>query len=171
MHDLCDFALFCLNFHTLLIIFGLTYLLSAPSCQFLFSAVFVFQVFRPLKVLQKIRKNQIKNQRHGSFRKHQRSEGGATTRRPGGSLARPHPRPRQEASWLPGGSPRCPPFAYIYPSGLKPLIRIPFSRVFRCCRRFKIGAAWRSCPGTLPEGETPSGRPSIAMDASRMCRE
>ena len=38
-------------------------------------------------------------------------------------------------------------------------------------RRFKIGAAWRSCSGTLPEGETPSGRPSIAMDASRMCRE
>src|SRR3954462_4270491 len=39
----------------------------------------------------------------------------------------------------------------------------------RCC--FKIGAAWRSYSGTLPEGETPSGRPSIAMDASRMCRE
>src|ERR1041385_7267695 len=42
----------------------------------MFSAVFVFQVFRPLKVLQKIRKNQIKNQRPGSFQKHQRKEGG-----------------------------------------------------------------------------------------------
>src|SRR3954462_4291467 len=37
----------------------------------------------------------------------------ATTRRPGGSLARPHPRPRQEASWLPGGSPRCPLGLYL----------------------------------------------------------
>src|SRR3954465_895962 len=42
---------------------------------------------------------------------------GGHHQRPGGSLARPHPRPRQEASWLPGGSPRHPPFAYIYPSG------------------------------------------------------
>src|SRR3954463_5605875 len=76
MHVLCDFAMFCLNFHTLLSIFGLTYELSAPSCQFLFSVVFVFQVFRPLKVLQKFRKNYIKNQRHGSFRNHQGRGGG-----------------------------------------------------------------------------------------------
>src|SRR4051812_45265454 len=76
MHVLCDFAMFFLNFHTLLSIFGLIYYPSAPSCQLLFSAVFVFQVFRPLKVLQKIRKNQIENQRIGSFRKHQRSGGG-----------------------------------------------------------------------------------------------
>src|SRR3954469_10833169 len=59
-----------MNFHTLLIIFGLTYELSAHQCQFLFSAVFVFQVFRLLKVLQKFLKNQIKNQRVGTFRKH-----------------------------------------------------------------------------------------------------
>ena len=32
--------------------------------------------------------------------------------------------------------------------------------LFRRRRRFKIGAAWRSCSGTLPEGDTPSGRPS-----------
>src|ERR1043165_7742084 len=30
-----------------------------------------------------------------------------TRRVPGAALARPHPRSRQEASWLPGGSPRC----------------------------------------------------------------
>ena len=64
-------AMSFLNFHTLLIIFGLTYKLSAPSCQFLFSTVFVFQVFRPLKVLQKFQKNYIKNQHPGSFPKHQ----------------------------------------------------------------------------------------------------
>src|ERR1043165_9703367 len=34
-------------------------------------------------------------------------------------------------------------------------------------RRFQIGAAWRSCPGTLAEGDHPFGKPSIAMDASR----
>src|ERR1043165_3652546 len=60
MHVLCDFAMFCLNFYTLLSTFGLTYSLSAPSCQFLFSAVFVFQVFRPLKVLKKFREKYIK---------------------------------------------------------------------------------------------------------------
>src|SRR3954462_4262413 len=76
MHVLCDFAMFCLNFHTLLSIFGLTYYLSAPSCQLLFSAVFVFQVFRPLKVLQKFQKNKIKNQRSGSFPNNQDREGG-----------------------------------------------------------------------------------------------
>src|SRR3954470_20024611 len=59
-----------MNFPTLLIIFGLTYLLTAPQCQFLFSAVFLFQVFRLLKVLQKFRKNQIKNQRVGTFWNH-----------------------------------------------------------------------------------------------------
>ena len=45
------------------------------------------------------------------------------------------------------------------------------SPLYRRRRRFKIGAAWRSCPGTLPEGGTPSGRPSIAMDASQMWHE
>ena len=67
MHVLCDFAMFCLNFHTLFIIFALTYKLSAPSCQFQFSAIFIFQVFRPLKVPNKFRKNYIKNQRPGSW--------------------------------------------------------------------------------------------------------
>ena len=45
------------------------------------------------------------------------------------------------------------------------------SPLYRRRCRIKIGTAWKRCPGTLPEGGTPSGRPSIAMDASRMCRE
>ena len=45
------------------------------------------------------------------------------------------------------------------------------SPLFRRHRRFKIGAPWRSCSGTLPGEATPSGRPSIAMDASHMYRE
>src|SRR3954466_3136283 len=106
MHVLCDFSMLCLNFHTLLIIFGLTYELSAPSCQFLFSAVFVFQVFRPFKVLQKFRKNYIKNQRPGSFRNHQGRNGGP----PPGS---------QEGSWRgPAlGRATCPSDCLVAPFG------------------------------------------------------
>src|SRR3954469_2376874 len=62
---------------------------------------------------------------------------------------------------------------YLPPDEETPNIDLlfPFSSLYCRHRRFKIGAARRSCPGTLPEGGTPSGRPSIAMDASRMCRE
>ena len=42
----------------------------------MFSAVFVFQVFRLFKVPKKFRKKYIKNQRPGSFRKNQRREAG-----------------------------------------------------------------------------------------------
>ena len=52
-------------------------ILPEDEAEFLFSAVFVFQVFRPLKVLQNFRKNYIKNQRPGSFRNHQGRRGGA----------------------------------------------------------------------------------------------
>src|SRR3954465_14894978 len=93
---------------------------------------------------------------------------GATTGTPEGSLARPHPRPCQGASWLPCGPSRCPLRLYLPPDEETPNIDLSFS-FSSLCRRlrcFKIGAAWRSCPGTLPEGGTPSGRPSIAMDAS-----
>src|SRR4051812_34971075 len=145
---------------------------SAPSCQFLFSAVFVFQVFRPLKVLPKIRKNQIKNQRPGSFRNHQGSGGGpppgdqegpwrgptlGRARRPLGFLVGPLDTPLRLYLALGVETPNTDLF-----SANSPLYRR---------RRFKIGATWRSCPGTLSGGGTPSGRPSIAMDASQMCRE
>src|SRR3954466_8652877 len=173
MHVLCDFSMLCLNFHTLLIIFGLTYELSAPSCQFLFSAVFVFQVFRLLKVLQKFRKNHIKNQLPGSLRKHKRREWGP-------------PQVLQKGPWRgptlgrarhPPGCPVAPLGAhfgqYLVPAEETPNIDLlfPFSSLYRRRRRFKIGDARRSCPGTLPKGGIPSGRPSITMDASRMCRE
>src|SRR3954468_17047778 len=137
----------------------------------MFSAVFVFQVFRPLKVVQKIRKNQIKNQRNGSFRNHQRSGGGP-------------PPASQEGRWRGPtlGRAMDPPDCLVGPLDA-PLrlylalgVETPNIDLFSANsplyrRRFKIGAAWRSYPGTLPEGGTPSERPSIAMDASRMCRE
>ena len=94
----------------------------------------------------------------------------------------------QGARRVPGAAPTlgragCPPgcpvgplhtFLRLYiPLGVEtPRQELFFAKpsLFRRRRRFQIGAAWRSCPGTLPEGDTPSGRQSIAMDASRMCR-
>src|ERR1041384_5153870 len=139
----------------------------------MFSAVFVFQVFRLFKVPKKFRKNYIKNQRDGTFRKSQKGEGGP-------------PPGTQEGAWRgptlgrargPPGCPVAPLDTTLRPylplgsetPGRKPFFAKP--SLFRRRRHFKIGATWRSCSGTLPEGDTPSGRPSIAMDASRMCRE
>src|SRR3954470_23052966 len=84
MHLLCDIAMILMHFYTLLIIFGLTYYLSAPQCQFLFSAVFLFRVSPLLKVPEKFREKYRKNQRTGSFAK---SPGGARGE-PGGQAAR-----------------------------------------------------------------------------------
>ena len=80
-----------------------------------------------------------------------------------------HPGPRRVPSWLPCGSHRCP-LSPIFTLVRKPSEQEPFfakPSLFRRRRCFKVGAAWRSCSGTLPEGDHPSGRPSIAMDASR----
>ena len=128
-----------------------------------------FQVFRLFKVPKKFRKNYIKNQRTGSFRSNQRREAGPPpgARRVPGAAQAGHP----------SGCPVGPLDALLrlyLPLGVETPKQEPFfakPSLFRRRRRFKIGAAWRSCSGTLPEGDTPSGRPSIAMDASRMCRE
>ena len=108
-----------------------TNLLSAPSCQFLFSAVFVFQVFRPLKVLQKFRKNYIKNQHPGSLRNHQGRRGGP----PQGLQKGPWRGPTLGRARHPPGCPVAPlgaPFAYIYPPTRKPPISIYLTRSPLC---------------------------------------
>src|SRR3954470_13267353 len=152
MHVLCDFAMFCLNFHTLLGIFGLTYSLSAPSCQFMFSAVFVFQVFPIIKVPNKSRKNYIKNQCSVSFRNNQDTTGGP----PPGS---------QEGAWRGPAlgratcTPDCPvapldaPFGpYFYPRGGNPDSEPLFSRSYSnlCRHRKQVSGGQNSCAGTLP---------------------
>src|ERR1041385_3052335 len=124
-------------------------------------------------MLQKFREKYKTNQRNRSFRNHQRREGGP----PPGS---------QEGRWRGPtlGRARDPPDCLVAPLGaplrlyLPPVTETPkmnpsfaISPLYRRRRRFKIEAAWRSCSGTLPGEATPSGRPSIAMDASRMYRE
>ena len=172
MHVSCDFAIFCLNFHTLLKFFWTNLLTQCTQLPVSVFCCFCISGFPALKMLQKFREKYIKNQRNRSFRKHQRSGG------------RPPPGV-QEGAWRgptlghARGPPGCPvgppdsPLRLYLPLVRKPSEQEPFfakPSLFRR-RRFKIGAALRSCFGTLPEGDTPSGRPSIAMDASRMCRE
>src|ERR1041385_7635886 len=123
----------------------------------MFSVVFVFQIFRPLKVLQKIRKNQIKSQRPGSFRNHQGSGGGP-------------PQALQKGPWRgptlgrARGPPGCPVGPLDTPHRLYLALGVETpnidlflanSPLYRRRRRFKIRAAWRSCKGTLPEEGTP----------------
>src|ERR1041385_69350 len=173
MHVLCDFAMFCLNFHTLLNLFWTNLLTQCTQLPVAFFCCFCISGFPAIKSAPKNPEKSYKNQRHGSFRNHQRSGGGPP---PGG----------QEGPWrCPTlGRARRPPGCLVGPLGA-PLrlylalgVETPntdpsfvISPLYRRRRRFKIGAAWRSCSGTLPEEATPSGRPSIAMDASRMYRE
>src|SRR3954467_11039192 len=119
-----DIAMIFIHFHTILIIFGLTYLLSAPQCQFLFSAVFVFQVFPLRKLPEKSRKNYIKNQRSGSFHAPEVEPEGAT-RAPGALVVRPPSWPRRGAPGPPR-SPLMPPFGLYLTRVPKPLRREPF---------------------------------------------
>src|ERR1043165_6383050 len=109
----------------------------------------------------------------GSFRNNQGREAGP----PQGLQKGPWRDPTLGRVREPPGCPVAPlgaPFGpYFYPEEetLKTDLIFANSPLYRRHRRFKVGAARRSCPGTLPEGGTPSGRPSIAMDASRMCRD
>ena len=71
-------------------------------------------------------------------------------------------------------APLAAPFCLYLPlteETLKEEALFQISSLFRLHRRFKIGAARRRCPDTLPEGGFTSESPSISMDASRMCRE
>ena len=122
---------------------------------------------------KKFPKHYIKNFLDGSLWNHQ--------------TGTPGPLPAtQEGGWRgptlgraghPPGYPRCPPDAPLRlynPLGVETPKRELFfaeTSLFRRHRRFLDQSCWRSCSGTLPEGDHPSGRPSIAMDASRMCRE
>src|SRR4051812_26679803 len=147
-----------MNFHTL---FDHIWTNLLTQCRFLFSAVFVFQVFPILKVLQKFRKNYIKNQRRGTFRNHQKREGGD----PPGLQAPWWRGPGVECARDPPGSlvdPLASPLRlYIALAEETPNIEVffPISSLYHR-RHLRIGAARRSCPGTLLERGTTSGSQS-----------
>src|SRR4051812_10381126 len=91
------------------------------------------------------------------------------SRRPSGAALGGAPGTLLDPWWTPS----VPLRLYLALAEETPNIKVPFpisSLYHRHCR-FKIGAARRSCPGTLLEGGTTSGNPSTPMDASRMCYE
>ena len=129
--------------------------------------------FPHIKRLQKFRKNQKKNQRTGTFRNHL---GGARGPPPGTQVPWWCALGVGRVRGAPGSlvDPLAAPLRlYIPPAEEIPNIQVlfPISSLYRRRRRFKIGAARRRYPGTLPEGGITSGSPSISMDASQMCRE
>src|SRR4051812_9783471 len=99
---------------------------------------FCISGFPALKVLQKIRKNLIKNQRPGSFRKHQRREGGP----PQGLQKGPWRGPTLGRAGEPPGSPvppLGPPLRLYFPPVTEPPGRTSFfaiSPLYRRHRRF-----------------------------------
>ena len=109
----------------------------------------------------------------GSFRNNQERGAGP----PPGSQKGPWRGPTLGRAGNPPGCPRWPPDAPLRlynPLEIETPKRELFfaeTSLFRRHRRFSDRSCWRSCSGTLPEGDHPSGRPSIAMDASRMYRE
>ena len=98
-------------------------LTQCTQLQFLFSAIFVFQVFRPLKVLQKIRKNQIKISATEASGVTKRSEGGP-------------PPASQEGRWRGPtlGRARDPPELLV----VAPLTSIDYSGSFRGADFFSV---------------------------------
>src|SRR3954465_5241934 len=76
--------------------------------------------FPAIKSAPKIPKKLYKKSVTRKLPESPRQRRGATTGTPEGSLARPHHRSRQEASWLPRGSPRCPPPPIFSPRGGNP---------------------------------------------------
>src|ERR1043165_9267473 len=111
MHVLCDFAMFCLNFHTPFepiwtnLLTQCTQLPVAVFCYFCISG------FSAIKSAPKIPGKCIKNQRLGSFRNHQSSGGGPPPGAQEGPWRGPTlGRARRPPSFLVG--PPVPPSAY-----------------------------------------------------------
>ena len=139
----------------------------------MFSAVVVFQVFRPLKVLQKFRKNYIKNQHPGSLWKHERRRGGP----PQGLQKGPWRGPTLGRAREPLGCPVAPlgaPFGpYFYPRGGNPDSRPLFSRSNSDLRRHRKQVSGDRIPMSAPcrDGEVPPDSSPSPLLPSSMKRE
>src|SRR3954468_15733285 len=107
MHVLCDFAMFCLNFHTLEHIWTnlLTQCTQLPVPVFCCFCILGFPAIKSApKIPEKLYTKSASRKPPESPRK----EGRATTGTPEGSHARPHSRAHQAPSWPPCGPSRCP---------------------------------------------------------------
>ena len=158
MHVLCDFAMLLELSYTFDHIWTnlLTQCTQLPVPIF---CCFCISGFPPLKVLQKIWKNYIKIQRHGSFPNHQSGSRG--------------PPPGAQAPWwrgqgggrvgFPPGclvAPSVPPLAYIYPPRRKPLISISYSRSPICTTTAavsRLGLPGEAASAPCRKEEPPSG--------------
>ena len=121
---------------------------------------------------EKYQEKYIKNQHNGSF---QITEDGPQGGRgcPGDLMARPGPRPHQEAAWV-GPPPPVPSFGLYLVFREETLAHFLESRISPSfCRRnaSEIESVRRPLPSTLPEGGLTFGSFSVTMDASQTCRE
>src|SRR3954468_5197974 len=109
MHVLCDFAMFCLNFHTLLNKIWTNLLTQCTQLPVPVFCCFCISGFPAIKSAPKILEKSYKKSACRKPPETPKEGRGDTKGTPEGSLARPHPRPRQGASWLPCGPSRCTP--------------------------------------------------------------
>src|SRR3954464_14888660 len=165
MHDLCDFAMFCLNFHTFFYHIWTNLLTQCTQLPVPVFCCFCISGFPAIKSAPKIAENYIKNQRPGSFRNHQGRKGGP----PPGS---------HEGAWRgPAlGRATCPPDChvaslgapfgpYFYPRGGNPYSRTLFPRSNSDLRRHlhQVSGDQNSCAGTLTGRGSAPGFISIAV--------
>ena len=119
---------------------------------------FCISGFPAIKSSPKILGKIYKQQQDGSFRNHQGSGGGPPQGLQKGRWRGPTLVRARGPPGFPMGPLDAPLRLYLALGVETPNIDhfLANSPLYRR-RRFKIGAAWRSCPGTLPEGGTPPG--------------
>src|SRR3954464_828688 len=116
MHDLCDFSMFCLNFHTLSYHIWTDLLTQCTQLPVPVFCYFCISGFPAIKSAPKIPEKLYKKSASRKPPESPRKEGRATTRTPEGSLERPHPRSRRAPSWLHYGPLGAPFGLYLVPA-------------------------------------------------------
>src|SRR3954463_15244502 len=101
MHDVCDFAMFCLNFHKLFEHIWTKLLTQCTEMPVPVFCCFCISGFPAIKSAPKIPKKLYKKSAPRKLPKAPRKEGRATTGTLEGYLVQSHPRPRRAPSWLP----------------------------------------------------------------------
>src|SRR3954466_12864265 len=98
MHVLCDFAMFCLNFHALFDHIWTNLLTQCTQLPVPIFCCFCISGFPAIKSAPKIPEKLYKKSASRKLPESPRERRRATTSQPGGQVARPSPRPRQAPS-------------------------------------------------------------------------